>query len=333
MSYRCQVARRATDHYIPDRGNDQHNTSKVGTIAWCIDQLPSYGGAIELGRDLYWSDNEIVVNKPVVIFGCGKESLVKRSVGSSGNGLFRVESSDCVLKDFDVGYNQTYVGTDPLIYNPVGGDDNTYENIGFRYHEAATGIYVSGDGATIDRCHWAYKNVYSPALNSHHTSIRVSGDGCKIKDNMLESHKIRGMLIEGSNNIVTGNLLTTGDISSYIGSIIIEAGANDNEIVNNSLVVTSDTPAPLAWILGDNNLFADNRCTGTGTTASHQRGVAVNGDYNFITGNTFHQCYGWYLFYTGADYNKIYQNNFPICGGGQLDNGTGNVFHNPASFY
>ncbi len=323
MAYSLQVARRATDHYVAGIGDLQEDGARPGTIQWCHDQLPSYGGAIELTQGEYSSTGPIIFTKPVVLFSFKEAGLWGRATlkldPSSAGDLLDIQSPDCLLEHFNVGYD----GTNAESLINIDAADVTVKNVGFLEHLSTVGIRINATAprAIIDSCHWPYGY-------NQNTSMNIYGNNAVVKSNRMEGISAWGIYVQSSS---IGCTFDDNDIVHGQGVGCIRIMGDDHVVTNNTIHRTAAIAFPCIELIGDDNLCAGNNVYGAGVSASHSIGVRISGDNNFIVGNTFHFLYAWYQV-TGGTANILYQNDFPICGAGNSDAGTNTKFHNPGWF-
>ena len=131
------------------------------------------------------------------------------------------------------------------------------------------GLLIAADDAVID----------GNTISNNHVGIIVAGSDATVTNNNIHSNKVHGILLHGASN---GQFANNSIQHSTVSSPFLMRHARNNQIIGNTIVLSSIHRGVITILNSDGNIFQDNDVSGLGVGISFW----LSND-NVVAGNTF----------------------------------------------
>lgn len=202
------------------------------------------GGKVILLEGVYYVSGQILVNKyNVTIEGMGIGATFI-DVSSAPFGVFSVTNYGAVIKDLTISNGESGNGGIGIYINGTSASDCKVDNCyvsDFNY-----GINITNAGK--------YHRIVDVKAENNTVGIHINNAYCEVVNNRCINSSERGINIEGSNNLITGNMVVR-DMGYETGmySICLSMNPSNNFITGNYIPGKDVTQA------GSNNTVTNNK--------------------------------------------------------------------------
>jgi parallel beta-helix repeat protein len=168
----------------------------------------------------------------------------------------------------------------------TGNTQRGFYAVGSNYICTFTNNEVSNNGShislNISNGVFSGNKVYNNGLpiNLNEGAVTVYGNGWKISSNTIYNNPTHGLYIEGSNNLVDGNIIygNSQKQDTYYDNIKLLSGSNNNTLQNNQISKGNYSNAP-GYGIRINGGSSNNRVTGNIMNGNGGKLADIIGDY------------------------------------------------------
>lgn len=306
-----QYKKKGEGHYLaePNGAVDHGDATSTGSIAWCVDNIPSGGGVVELVPGIYNFNQQLSIRTDkIVIKGLTRAGTILSCDQTSNISVILSSADQTQIHNVTMRGDPLGLSSEPMLY--LKGTESTIDNVRIQ-NTSDTGIIVSGERNVINNIR---------ITNTGGVSLKIDGDYTTLRNSYFS----------GSPN-VTYLLHCTGDViaigsnhfnPSNASSIGIRVEGNHSSIRGNHFISEASDITLLSLSTASYNLIAGNIFSGYGTPLGTGVIIETASSENMSIGNIYRLLADLATVSSGCEYNA-FVNDIDETTSGITDSGTG----------